>query len=195
MSLVPAGVLGDVIDHLVGIDPGSPLDIARAQRSHARENAQRSYLSLFAPADVTAMSLPERVAVAVFVTGLHRQPAIASFYAADLDPALKPAVDEAVNAGLTRGPYGHYPHGPLSVEDQPGVTFDAGDLGLDRRLTAAFTYAHRLVFHPRDAEPRALQALLDAGWSTTGIVTLSQLVAFLAFQVRVVVGLRALAAA
>ncbi|MCY1551814.1 CMD domain protein [compost metagenome] len=54
-------------------------------------------------------------------------------------------------------------------------------------------HAHLLVFHPRDASPAALQALLDAGWRTTEIVTLSQLVAFLAFQIRVVIGLRALA--
>jgi len=187
--------LPDVIDHLVGIDAGSPLDAVRAQRIQARENAQLSYLSLFAPEDDTAMSLSERVAVAVFVCGLHRQPGIAGFYEADLDPALKPAVDAAVNAGLTQGPYGHFPPGKLTAEDQPGLTFDAGNLGLDRRLTAAFSYAHRLVFHPRDAEPGALQALLDAGWSTTGIVTLSQLVAFLTFQIRVVTGLRALAAA
>ena len=51
-----------------------------------------------------------------------------------------------------------------------------------------------LVFHPRDAAPAALQALLDAGWSTTDIVTLSQIVAFLSFQIRVVAGLRTLAA-
>jgi uncharacterized protein YciW len=36
--------------------------------------------------------------------------------------------------------------------------------------------------------------LLDAGWTTSGIVTLSQLVAFLAFQIRVVTGLKALTA-
>ena len=52
-----------------------------------------------------------------------------------------------------------------------------------------------LVFHPRDAAPASLQALLDAGWSTTGIVTLSQIVAFLSFQIRVVAGLRVLAGA
>ena len=39
-----------------------------------------------------------------------------------------------------------------------------------------------------------MQALLDAGWSTTAIVTLSQLVAFLSFQVRAVTGLRTLGA-
>ena len=51
-----------------------------------------------------------------------------------------------------------------------------------------------LVFHPRDADARSLQSLLDAGWSTTEIVTLSQLVAFLSFQIRVVAGLKVLAA-
>ena len=51
-----------------------------------------------------------------------------------------------------------------------------------------------LVFHPRDADVRSLQALLDAGWSTTEVVTLSQLVAFLSFQIRVVAGLKVLAA-
>jgi uncharacterized protein YciW len=50
-----------------------------------------------------------------------------------------------------------------------------------------------LVFHPRDGTPAALQALLDAGWSTTDIVTLSQIIAFLSFQIRVVTGLRILA--
>jgi uncharacterized protein YciW len=56
-------------------------------------------------------------------------------------------------------------------------------------------HAHLLVFHPRDASPAALQKLLDAGWSATDIVTLSQLVSFLTFQIRVVAGLRTLAAA
>ena len=39
-----------------------------------------------------------------------------------------------------------------------------------------------------------MQALLEAGWSSTAIVTLSQLVAFLSFQVRVVAGLQTLGA-
>jgi hypothetical protein len=37
-------------------------------------------------------------------------------------------------------------------------------------------------------------ALRDAGWSTTDAVRLSQIVAFLTFQIRVAAGLRALAA-
>ena len=62
------------------------------------------------------------------------------------------------------------------------------------RLAAAFEHIHMLVYHPRDAKAVSLQAMLDAGWSTTDVVTLSQLVSFLAFQIRVVAGLKALAA-
>ena len=39
----------DVIDTLVGITPGSPLDAIRARRPEARTHAQVSYRTLFAP--------------------------------------------------------------------------------------------------------------------------------------------------
>ena len=65
---------------------------------------------------------------------------------------------------------------------------------LGPRLVAAFEHVHMLVFHPRDAAAPSLQSLLDAGWTTTEVVTLSQLVAFLSFQIRVVAGLKVLAA-
>ena len=70
---------------------------------------------------------------------------------------------------------------------------EAGRQALGTRLAAAFEHTHMLVFHPRDAAAPALQALLDAGWSTTDIVTVSQLVSFLAYQIRVVAGLTTLA--
>ncbi|MFT4004057.1 MAG: CMD domain protein, partial [Rhizobium sp.] len=64
---------------------------------------------------------------------------------------------------------------------------------LGPKLAAALEHSHLLVFRPREASAAALQKLLDAGWTATGIVTLSQIVAFLAFQIRVVAGLKALA--
>ena len=103
---------------------------------------------------------------------------------------------KSVKEAKTRGPYGGYPAGPLSREDIAGVSYRAGAATrrtLGPRLAAAFEHVHMLVFHPRDAAPASLQALLDAGWSTTDIVTLSQIVAFLSFQIRVVTGLRTLA--
>jgi CMD domain protein len=188
----------DVIDLLAGISAGGTLDAIRAQRPQARENAQASFLALFQPAQAGDMTLAERHALAVFVAGLHRHPEIAAFYAARLaDAALQTALANEVELAATHGPYGQYPAGPLSGEDAPGPQYrvaEARRAVFGPRLAAALEHAHLLVFHPRDAGPAALQLLLDAGWSSTGIVTLSQLVAFLSFQIRVVAGLRSLAA-
>lgn len=191
----------DVIDALAGVAPGSAVDAARTRRQQARTHAQASYDALFRPMDPGGVTLPERFAVAAFVAGLHGQEDAAKFYASGLTdtgaaPALCAAVQAAVVAAIGQGPYGSFPPGPLTHEDAPGPDYRVDDqrtvLGL--RLAAALEHAHMLVLHPRDAAPSHLQAMLDAGWSTPDIVTLSQLVAFLSYQVRVAAGLRALAA-
>jgi CMD domain protein len=196
-----AGTAADVIDALVGITPGSPLDAIRARRPQARIHAQATYRALFEPASPGSFTAQERFAVGAFVAGLHGDAATAGHLAARLAgsgaaPAQREVVDAAVAAGATTGPYGRYPAGPLSREDSAGQRYRADAAtrrALGPRLAAALEHAHLLVFHPRDAAAADLQALLDAGWSTTDIVTLSQLVAFLSFQIRVVAGLRALA--
>ena len=193
----------DIIDTIAGIEPGSALDAIRARRLQARENAQKSYLSLFEPIDTGDVSLLERAAVAAFVTGLHGESPVASFYREKLaasagGAALLEAIDAEIARGQTSGPYGSFPSGPLSVENTAGLIYRvsaASKPALGARLAAALEHAHLLVFRPRDAASADMKALLDAGWSATGIVTFSQLVAFLSFQVRVVSGLRTLAAA
>ncbi len=187
----------DIIDALVGITPGSSLDAIRARRPEARAHAQATYRALFSPDAPGNISAQERFAVGEFVAG----PAIAGRYAERLvesgaSAAMKEAVDAAVKEAKTHGPYGRYPAGPLSREDTAGPVYRVAAAtrgALGSRLAPAFEHVHMLVFHPRDAAPAALQALLDAGWSTTDIVTLSQIVAFLSFQIRVVTGLRTLA--
>lgn len=191
----------DVIDRLVGITPGSRLDTIRRNRIQARDNAQASYDALFAPKTPGTVLIEERFAIAYFVAGLHRNEAATAFYREALGPharsGLLGAISAEIQRGLTTGPYGSYPAGPLSVEDTPGLIYapDGANRAVLGRLEAALAHAHLLVFRPRDASSAALQALLNAGWSTDDIVTLSQLVAFLSFQIRVVTGLSALAAA
>jgi CMD domain protein len=193
----------DIIDTLAGLAPGSPLAMIRDRKPVTRHQAQASYLALFEPAEPSDVTLQERFAVAVFVAALHSQDAIAAFYA---DGLARTKASEATITALfaqaalarTSGPYGAYPKGRLSVEDSEGPNFSVAEPYrglLGARLAAALAHAHMLVFHPRDASATALQELLDAGWSNAGIVTLSQLVAFLSFQIRTVAGLRALAAA
>jgi len=193
----------DVIDTLTGIKPGSALDAIRNRRPDARNQAQASYRALFAPEIPGGVTATERFAVAAFVTGLHGETETAAFYTAGLaasgaSPELRRAIDTAIAAAKGQGPYGSYPAGPLSREDTTGpIHRVAAEIrrALGSRLAAAFDHMHLLVFHPRDATPAALQALLDVGWSTTDIVTLSQIAAFLSFQIRVIAGLRTLAGA
>jgi CMD domain protein len=193
---------GDIIDLLAGIEPGSSLSGIRDRRLQARENAQKSYLALFEPADFADVAAAERYAVAAFVAGVHDEPAVANFYLAKLAKAavgadLVAPLKAEIERAKTEGPYGAFPAGPLSVEDKTGLIYRVSGDGkrvFGPRLAAALEHAHLLVFRPRDAAPAAMKMLLDAGWSTTAIVTLSQLVAFLSFQVRSVAGLRTLGA-
>ncbi|MBM3647836.1 MAG: CMD domain protein [Alphaproteobacteria bacterium] len=190
----------DVIDTLAGITPGSPLDAIRNQRLQARNHAQASYDSLFKPSSEADASKLERLAIACFVAALHGRAEMAAFYGTALAEAGAPAgwqgaIAAAAGAAKGQGPYGRYPKGPLSAEDQPGPACKLGAserAAVGPRLAAAFEHTHMLVFHPRDSAPSYLQTLLDAGWSTTGIVVISQLVAFLSYQIRVVAGLRVL---
>lgn len=184
----------DVIDRMLGTRPGGRLDRIRNARPEARRNAQLSYEALLEPPGPVEMSLLERRAVAAFVTGLHRVLPVADFYAARLaaaDPRTAHAVAEEVVRGLTAGPYGAYREPALAAESTPGPTYAVGHnrAELGTRLTAALEHAHLLVLHPRSATPQALTRLVEAGWSTDGIVALAQLVSFLTFQVRVVAGL------
>ncbi|MTJ80339.1 MAG: CMD domain protein [Telmatospirillum sp.] len=190
----------DVIGLLAGLRQGSAVDEIRAARPVARTEAQRSFQALFEPADPAGVSLVERLAVATFVAGLHADPASTLFYGARLAAlaeGLSDLIAVQIGRGQTQGPYGGYPDGPLAAERQDGPRFRIGEpdaAGLGPRLAAALAHAHLLVFHPRDAGPEDLRKLTDAGFDANAIVTLSQLVAFLSFQVRTIQGFRVLAA-
>ena len=190
----------DVINQLAGITAGSALDKARDNRAEAKKHAQTSYDSLFTPKEFGAFSALDRWAVAAFVAALHGRPETTDFYAGQLkdaggSPELQVAVQSEAVTAHAHGPYGHYPSGPLSRENSEGlkyaVTMSARHV-LGPRLSSAFEHVHMLVYHPRDARPDTLKSMLDAGWSTADVVSLSQLVSFLAFQIRVVAGLIAL---
>jgi CMD domain protein len=187
----------DVIDQLVGITPGDALDALRNERPNARTNAQASFDALFHSDELDNASQLERDAIAYWTIALSQSPT-AGFYRgllAATDAATAQALDAALPGALTTGPYGDYPDGPLFVENVAGPHWEpdaALTATVGARLAAALAHTHLLVYRPRDSSGAAIQKLLDAGWSTTGIVTLSQLVAFLSFQLRVVAGLTVL---
>jgi CMD domain protein len=155
---------------------------------------------LFSPVDAAHVSLDERHTIAAFATALHGESLVGPFYADLLahtaSAKLVEAVAAEIAAGITAGPYGVFREEALAAENTDGLRYvvsEAGRTVLGPRLAAALEHTHLLVFRPREASAENITALLAAGWSVDGIVTLSQLVAFLAFQLRVVTGLAALA--
>lgn len=187
----------DVIDQLIGIEEGDALFELRTRRPEAKANAQASFDALLAPDDVTHVSLLERLAVAYWTVALS-QSATAPFYADRLaarSPETLSVLEAALAGAVTTGPYGDFPDGPLTVENLDGLHWEpsaALTAAVGGRLAAALAHTHLLTYRPRDSSAAALQTLLDAGWDITGIVTLSQLVSFLHFQLRVVAGLTVL---
>ncbi|WP_394554387.1 CMD domain protein [Agromyces sp. MMS24-JH15] len=192
----------DLLDRLAGVAPGGAVDALRRHRPVTREHAQASYDALFTEVDEAHASLAERAAVAQFVAALHADDVAAAHFGALTREAggdgLADTVAELAVAAAATGPYGAYPaEGPLVGESVDGLRWTApadARAALGERLSAALDHAHLLVFRPREASADALRTLVAAGWSADGIVTLSQLVSFLAFQLRVAAGLRLLTA-
>ncbi|WKD56941.1 Carboxymuconolactone decarboxylase family protein [Corynebacterium capitovis DSM 44611] len=173
--------MSNIIDLLSDI----PDDVARLRRARpdAVANAELSFQALFEPAEEKDLPQAWRYAVATFIAGVSGSSSAARFYrdllSDEAGEDLITLVNEAIARGTSTGPYtgGEY------------VVFDGPHAG----LSAALDFAHLLTFHPKDASPAAIGHLQRAGFSDDAIVSLAQLISFVAFQLRVAHGLHVLA--
>lgn len=197
----------DIVDQILEVTP--QLDALRRRRPVTRDQLQASFDALFHPVSTADVSQADRELIAAFATALAAGPdstasdstasdSTASFYAAraeaaDSERAAVVLTEAAASAAA--GPFGSYTELGLQGENTDGARYAPADAvvsALGERLAAALAHTHLLVLRPREASGADLGRLLDAGWTPDGIVTLSQLVSFLAFQQRVVAGLRTL---
>src|SRR5262249_51934245 len=156
----------DLLNALLRIEDGSALAELRAQRPEATRHTQGSYEALFSGKPTTAVSPIERFATALRVSTLHGEPAFVDHFAGRLR-ATSGASEQLVADVLA----GH------------------GVAGLPPRLRAMLAHADLLVIRPAAATPADLQALQTVGLSDAEIITVSQLIAFVSFLIRVFVGL------
>jgi CMD domain protein len=159
----------DAIDHLAGIAPDSPLARLRAERPEIVRHAQGSFLTLLEPDDPAGLARAERELIALRVAVLTRTDALAAWHRQRL-AAL--GVDAATIAAAEAGP------------DAPG---------LPTRAAALLRHTDRLTRELGRGTPEHIAALTAAGLGPREIVTASQLIGFLSFQVRALAGLRILA--
>jgi len=157
----------DLIDQLIGLQTDDPLYAVRHHRTKVAVATQGSYDVLFDPAR-TDLSLAERLLVAC--------------YAARLTPAAELLAhyhQRLIDAGV-------------DTTDITVVTTGVPADAADPRLATMLEFTRKLIEAPVEGDASALQTLPKAGIPTPAVVTLAQLIAFLSYQVRLLLGVKAM---
>jgi CMD domain protein len=158
----------DAVDAAAGLAPGSPVAELRRQREQFVRHTQGSHDVLITPDEPAGVSLIERAAAALRTAAIGGDAPLIAHYRSRLH-------DIGANATLIAAAE----HGP-------------GTQAIAPRLTAILRHVSLIAATPRAANPTHLDALREAGLTPRDIVTIAQLVAFVSYQTRVVVGLRLL---
>jgi CMD domain protein len=155
----------DVIDDLADLT-GSPLAELRRQRSDVVKHLQGSDGAIFTPADDGGLMRAERAAAALRIAELLRDAALVEHYHTRLH-----ALD---------------PSGTLAR------TVEGGARLTDARWDAIISHVDLVTRGPGSATRADIDELTAVGLSSHAIVSLSQLIAYVNFQSRVLAGLRML---
>ncbi|CAG9260368.1 CMD domain protein, Avi_7170 family [Paraburkholderia unamae] len=170
----------DLVAQLAGLDAHSETAALRAHRAEATRHTQGS-LDALLDAEAEDLPLAERLAAAAYAAALTRADATARAYRTRLAALGSSGVEAAAL---------------LDTLTQSTTTGQNAALSApSSRLAAILAHTRAVTTAPaQTAEqgPAALAALQNAGLSTRAIVVLSQLIAYVAYQVRVVAALRAL---
>lgn len=155
----------DVIARLAGVAPGGAVAAALAGRADILTMTAESEAASLLPQEPGALSHGERAALAVRVARLHEEPGLAAHYG-----------ELVARAGAT--------------DATAALADPAFKGGGDKRLAALIAYTDRVSLAPKDAVAGDIERLQAAGIDDADIVRLAELVAFLAYQIRVVQGLK-----
>jgi uncharacterized protein YciW len=160
----------DTIDAILGVEPGSAIAALRAEKPELARQDQAYYLAIFdpTPASAAELSLRDRALVGVRVASHTGSAAVADWYAAI-------AAEQGASANEIE-----------QVRDLTNTWSTPSQLGAALRHTDLLTTA------PSTATAQDLQNLKDAGLTPAGILSLSQTIAFVSYQLRLIAGLRAL---
>lgn len=154
----------DVMDVLARIEPGSPLAKVRAERPDVLLHMQGSDRALFTPREEAGFTQAERAAAALRIANLLRHEKLIEHYQALLAP-----LD---------------PGGTLAKSARSGP-----DSAKDKRWHAILAHVDKVSLDPASAAKSDIDALLAAGLSPRAVVALSELIAYVHFQSRVLAGL------
>jgi uncharacterized protein YciW len=162
----------DTIDAILSVEPGSAIAALREAKPELARQDQAYYLAIFdpTPASAAELSLKDRALIAVRVASHTNSVAVVEWYSA-----------------LASG-QGASANELAQVRDLTNTWSTSTTLGAALRHTDLLTTA------PSTATAQDLQNLKDAGLTPAGILSLSQTIAFVSYQLRLIAALRALGA-
>lgn len=157
----------DVIARIVGIAPGSALAEVVEGRADIMALTQNTHDGALTPKEPGGLSHAERAALAWRIAKINDHKAFEDHFEALLEQAGAP--DSAARLA--------------------DFWFDGGS---DIRSKALIRHVDLVAHAPKDATRRDIELLQEAGLSDMDIVRLTELVAFVSYQIRVAFGLQLL---
>ncbi|MCH8298283.1 MAG: hypothetical protein IH873_09455 [Chloroflexi bacterium] len=152
-----------IVAKAAGISAGSPLAGVLSGRSDVLELTEKSHDAALRPRQPGGLTHSERAALACRIALLNNETVLARHYKILIGDGNR-AIAETV--------------------------FDGGE---DARLKAILRHTDLVTVNPKEAVSSDISELKSAGIGDADIVRLSELIAFVSYQIRVVAGLRLMA--
>ena len=153
-----------IVAKAAGISAVSPLAGVLSGRKDILELTEKSHDAALRPKQPGGLPHQERATLACRITKLNHEEALTRHY-------------DSLVGGYNR--------------EMADTGFDGGG---DIRLRAILRHTDLVAVEPKDAVVGDIEALQSAGIADADIVRLSELIAFVSYQIRVVAGLRLMAA-
>ncbi|TXG81126.1 MAG: hypothetical protein E6R14_08125 [Thermomicrobiales bacterium] len=162
----------DVIDAILGDEYSERVLALRAQKPELGTQMQTYYDALFRPSEGSSMAFPlaDRLLIAIRTASHTGSTSVVDWYSAC-----------AARSGVASG----YIQAAKNVDS----VWPSGD-----RLFAAMRHVDLITSRPAESTKADIDALLADGLTPQGIVVLSQVVAYVSYQLRLIAVLRALGA-
>ena len=152
-----------VVTKVAGITKSSPLKGSLALRSDILELTENSHDASLQPSQPGGLNHAERAGLACRIAKWNNEPVLARHYETMFG---------------------------VGSQSFANTEFDGGD---DDRAKAILRHTDLVTLNPKEATADDILALRTAGLDDADIVRLSELIAFVSYQIRVIAGLRLMA--
>src|SRR5690554_3457587 len=156
----------DVIDRLLGLQPGEPVHALRHARAKVVDATQAFHELAFDSPETEPALRHDRLLAAAVLAQATGPDTLAQEYRRRLRESGASSAH-------------------LAALDDPQA-------GGSAPLAALVHYAQTLALNPGAADRAALLQLVDAGWSAAEVVALAQIMGYVSYQARMMIGLAAL---